>query len=74
MTSNPGNPGLKVLCIDYFPAEEQGRDEILQDVPGSAGGLVIVAGVAVGDTFAQSAGTLRLEDNQDAFTVGGRAK
>ena len=62
---------LEIGRVGDVPSQQHGSDEIFQDMPGGAGGLVGVAGVPVNRTLAPTGEAFRLDGYQDAFPHAG---
>ncbi len=70
MTADPLDACLKIICIDHILAKDQRRDEILQDMPGRAGGLIVVTRVTRRHTFAVAGQPFRPKSDQNTLPVG----
>ena len=66
-------PGSSARPAHIF-AQQHGAQEVGQDVPGRAGRLVGVAGIAVGDALAVSHQPLGVDEDQDALALGHAAE
>ena len=60
---------LKICRIGYILTEQAGRDEILENVPGGAGGFIRVAWVTVGSTFTPTGEAFGADGNEETFPV-----
>ncbi len=69
MAANPFDSFLEIFSTLQILAENQRRDEILDDVPGGDGGLVVVTRVMGRDTFAVASEPFRLQGDDYAFAI-----
>ena len=69
MAANPFDARLEIRSVNDILPENERRDEILENMPGGPGRLIVIARVTGGDTFAITCQPIGLQGDKHALTI-----